>query len=463
MPSSSSSPHVLSRRDLLWRGTQAVGAAVLASRFGMLSALAQTTNPFADYKALVCIFLNGGNDALNMIAPYDQTLYTPYYNARPTIALDRATMLQVNSGGQGVFGLHPNLTGIQTLYNQGKATVVCNVGTLLRPFADKNDYKNNPNARPKSLFDHGIQTDTWQALGTLDGWGNGIGAVLQQLAVQPSPIIPMLVNVTGGSSVYLAGTAPYITLPPGSQNGTLRLQGFGTSTAEQARLTALRNIYKVAHPDPVVKAINERTDKAIADGQAASDALAAANITTVFPTTGLGNQLLQIAKIIKARADLGANKRQIFFASIGGFDTHDAQLSNHPNLMKQLNDAVVAFYAATQELGLADKVTTFTLSEFGRTVQNSGDGTDHAWGSHALVVGGGVQGGRFYGAFPSLVLGGPDDVDTGTSARGRMLPKIAVDQYASTLAMWFGLDVTQVRTFLPNIDRFSGPNLGFMG
>ncbi|MBC8139906.1 MAG: DUF1501 domain-containing protein, partial [Armatimonadetes bacterium] len=174
------------------------------------------------------------------------------------------------------------------------------------------------------------------------------------------------------------------------------------------------------------------------------------------------SQMRQIAAIIAARNDLSQNKRQIFFASLGGFDTHDLQLNTHPNLMKTLNDGLAALHASFAAQGLNEDVTTFTLSEFGRTIQNADAGTDHAWGSHALVLGGDVNGGKMYGKYPSLVLGGPDDVDTGSNARGRLLPSTSVDQYAATLCKWFGISSSEMESFLPNLSRFSPTDMGFM-
>ena len=480
--------HLFSRRSLL-RGGVNLGATALAYRLGLMSALAQTQT--GDYKALVCVFLNGGNDALNMIAPYETGAFNTYYNARPNVALlrqddgsGRAAMLPFASAS-GVplgFGFHPNfgearfqtangspfvtMPGLSALYNAGKMAAVCNVGTLLRRFADKTDYRNSPNERPRSLFDHGIQTDTWQDMGLGDGWGNGIGRALALRGelTNPAPLVPVLLNVAGGGSVYLAGAEPYISLPSGSQNGRLRLGGFGTSAADTARLAALRAIFRVDHADPVVHTISDRTDRAIDDGNAASNALAnaASLVTTPFPTGNFGSQMKQIATIIAARNDLSQNKRQIFFASIGGFDTHDAQLTYHPNLMKTLNDGLAALYKSLETQNLTENVTAFTLSEFGRTVQNSDAGTDHAWGSHALIVGGAVNGGRLYGTYPSLVLGGADDVDTGSGARGRLLPTTSVDQYAATLCKWFGISYSEMESFLPNLHRFAPSDLGFM-
>ena len=479
--------HLFSRRSLL-RGGVRLGATALAYRLGLMSALAQTQT--GDYKALVCIFLNGGNDALNMIAPYEAGAYQTYYNARPNVALlrtndgsGRATMLPFASapGLPLNYGFHPNfsdavvpttggatatLPGLNALYNVGKMAAVCNIGTLLRPFASKTDYKNSPNERPRSLFDHNIQTDTWQDMGMESGWGNGVGRILAQRAgfSTPQPLVPILLNVAGGGSLYLTGSEPYISLPPGSQNGKLKLSGFSGSATDQARLKALRDIYKIAHPDPVVQVLSDRTDRAIDDGNAASDALVnAANLlTTPFPTSNFGNQMKQIAAIIAARDGLSQNKRQIFFASLGGFDTHDNQLNTHPNLMRTLSDGLAALHASLAAQGLSDNVTSFTLSEFGRTIQNADAGTDHAWGSHALVVGGAVNGGKLYGTYPSLILGGADDVDTGNNARGRLLPTTSVDQYAATLCKWFGISTSEMATFLPNLSRFAPTDLGFM-
>lgn len=480
--------HLFSRRSLL-RGGVRLGATALAYRLGLMSAMAQTQN--GDYKALVCVFLNGGNDALNMIAPYESGAYQTYFNARPHVALLRtndgsgkATMLPFKSapGLPLNYGFHPNfgdasfqtangspystLPGLNALYNSGKMAAVCNLGTLLRPFASKTDYRNSPNERPRALFDHNTQTDTWQDMGLDSGWGNGVGRVLAARAgfSTPAPLVPVLLNVAGGGSVYLAGSEPYISLPPGSQNGRLKLSGFSGSATDQARLAALRDIFRIAHPDPVVHALSDRTDRAIDDGNAASNALVnAANLlTTPFPTGGFGSQMKQIAAIIAARDGLSQNKRQIFFASLGGFDTHDNQLGTHPNLMKTLNDGLAALYASLNAQGLADSVTSFTLSEFGRTVQNADAGTDHAWGSHALIVGGAVNGGKLYGTYPSLVLGGADDVDTGSNARGRLLPSTSVDQYAATLCKWFGISADEMATFLPNLYRFAPTDLGFM-
>lgn len=449
---------LMTRRRLLYTGGRAaLGAAALVSRLGMVSAFAQGAGGSGDYKALVCIFLNGGNDAFNMVVPYAQSEYDYYAQVRPTVALARAGLLPISPASAGrQFGLHPNVPELAALWGQQKLAVLCNVGTLIAP-TTKNEYRTNPLVRPRSLFDHSIQQESWQGFNDAIGWGNALGTIAQGLNDQAR--LPLLVNVAGGSAAYLAGTDPYITLPPGA---SLTLQGFTSSAQSTARYNALRQLLGLSDNAALVNVVSDKTARAIDDGKTASDALGSATITTVFPNTSLAKQLLQIAKIIKVRATLGQQRRQLFFASLGGFDTHATQNASQPGLMTTLSQSIKAFYDATVELGVSGNVTTFTLSEFGRTVQNSGDGTDHAWGSHALIVGDSVRGGDFYGAYPSLILGGADDVDTGTGARGRILPTTSVDQYAATLAAWYGLTSSEIQTVVPNLYRFAPVNLGFM-
>lgn len=452
----------LSRRELLRHTGVAFGATAFASRFGMLSALAQTTGDNADdYKALVCVYLGGGNDGFNTVAPYEPDEYAYYAQRRPLIKVDRSLMLPLAAASQGrSFGLHPNLSSLHPLYGQGKLAVLCNVGTLMYPIT-KTEYANNPASRPASLFDHRVQESTWQNLGLDGGWGQGIGTMVR--ALHPAPRIPLLVNVTNKAAVYLAGTDPYVTL----QNATgLLVSGMGNPPAG-TRYQAFRQLQLLPDTSIPVRVVGEESSKAVDDGITASQILGSTSVATPFPGTGLGSQLKQIAKIISARAALGTNRRQIFFASIGGFDTHATQATAHPNLMTQVGQALRAFYDATGELGVQDKVTTFTLSEFGRTFQQNGSdyvGTDHAWGSHALILGGAVRGGNFYGTYPSIagIIGSALDVDSGTNANGRILPTTSVDQYAATLAAWFGLTPSQIGTIIPNIGRFAPANLGFL-
>ena len=447
----------LSRREFLRRGTYALGATTLVSQFGMLSALAQTVADTGDYKALVCIFLNGGNDGFNTVVPLDDAEYGYYAAARPAIAIPQASLLGLNPASAGrPFGLHPSLTELQTLFTQQKLAVLCNVGTLLAPTTPQ-EYRSNPASRPTSLFDHFSQQYEWQNLNSGIGWGQSLSVPVKSL--NTSARLPMLVNVTGGSSYFLAGTDPFISLAP---NAPLSLQGFNSSSAATARYSALRQLQMLPDDAALVNVIADSTSKAIDDGQLASQVLGGNTVSTKFPTSSLGQQLLQIAKIISVRNSLGQNRRQVFFANVGSFDTHANQILTHQSLLRDLSQSMNAFYTALGELGVSPDVTTFTLSEFGRTFQNSGNGTDHAWGSFHFIMGDAVRGGDFYGRYPSIVVGGWQDVDTGTGARGRFLPTTSVDQYAATLAGWFGLDSAAIQAALPNIVNFSPTDLGFM-
>lgn len=512
----------ITRRDLLWQGGRALGAATLINQFGLMSAMAQTGG--GDYKALVCILLDGGNDAWNMITPYETTAhpfdsgnadeYQTYANARRQafnasgaplnpLALGQSDLLPVNSGLYGgrqygfngkvvtdnVYGnpavaspAAPAMSELRDLYGANDLAVVANLGTLITPISSPAVYRANSSVRPRALFDHNLQKLTWQELEGGDGWGNSIGKLMNAFSWNAGARIPMLMNVTGGASVFLAGTEPYITLPYGR---TLTLSGATLPAPTSAnplpnytdtRYQALQALLNLRGSEVVVDTISDKTSKAIADGRVASQAIGTsfsypafgAQVTT---SNSLATQLLQIARMIEKRNDLNQNNRQIFFASIGGFDTHDTQVADvragstllggyHHVLMRRLSKAMKAFQDTLNAMGIADNVTTFTISDFGRTVQqaqsNNNVGTDHAWGSHALVMGGAVNGGRFYGDYPSLRLGGANDVDTGTGARGRILPTTSVDQYAGTLAKWFGLNESQIDQLLPNLDQWNG-------
>ena len=450
-----------SRRELLKMTGGALGASALVSRFSMMSALAQTNGP--DYKALVCIYLHGGNDGINTVVPYEPGEYNYYKTTRPTIALPytgTGAILPLTPpitplANSRAFALHPSMPELQTLWASKQLAILCNVGTLTEPLTPAT-YRAKSATSPASLFDHSMQANEWQALGA-GGWGQTIGAALASL--NTGSRLPLLLNVSGGSTLFLAGTQPYITLTPGA---TLGVSGFSSSSASTARYNSLRQTQKLQTDSALVHVLGNTASDSIDSAQIASTALGSAVIATAFPNTGIGNQLLQIAKLIKVRSQLGLNARQVFYADMGGFDTHTGQLIGQANILKQLSQAMNAFYNATVELGVSSNVTQFTLSEFGRTMQNAQDGSDHAWGSTGFILGDGVKGGDFYGQYPSLTLGGVNDADTGSGARGRFVPTTAVDQYAATLGSWFGLSATTLAMAFPNLSRFSPTNMGFM-
>lgn len=456
-----------SRRKFLQHSCHTLGAATLAAsveRFGLMNALAASAAQ-TDYKALVCVFLFGGNDGNNMIIPYETSEYATYQTVRGQttsggLGIPLANLLQVTAPSHSRrFGFHPNMTGLQTIYNANKLAVLCNTGTLVQPLT-KSEYQANA-PRPQNLFSHDDQQLQWQCAisdqFSRSGWGGRLADATKFLnGTEP---FPLLTSVAGINLFVTGNQARPISIP---QSGTFGLSGFGSSTVSQARLSALQQILTFDRQATLVNAASETMSSAITNSTILNPIITNAN-STVAPlfsslNTSLSRQLFQVAKILEGRATLRLN-RQIFFVSLGGFDTHNNQVNDQGNLFTQLSQAMKAFYDATVQLGIADKVTTFTLSDFGRTFKPaSGGGTDHAWGNHHVVLGGAVNGGNFYGQFPTLTLGGINDI----SNEGRWLPTTSVDQYGATLAQWFGVPAGDLATVFPNLSRFSTNNLGFM-
>ena len=420
--------------------------------FGALNALADTGE---DYKALVCIFLYGGNDANNTLVPYDTAGYTNYANIRAGLALPQASLLPLTP--LPAFALHPSLPELQSLFNSGAAGLVANVGTLTQPMT-RAQYLAGQTV-PSNLFSHPDQQEEWQnaaANGAVaTGWAGRMSDALTG-SFNASASVPMITSVAG-DTLFCNGTSTTpVSVSPGNLSGASCSEGAACS----ARQAAAQSLITMSSGVSLVTADNAITNNAYS--YAATLTAATSSLTpikTAFPANnGLGAQLKQIAQIIQARAALGV-KRQIFFAGIGNFDTHSAQLTLQAALLTQISQAMAAFYAATQELNVAKQVTTFTMSDFARTFQpNSNTGTDHAWGSHHFVLGGAVKGGQMYGAYPTLALGGPDD----SGSNGRWVPSTGSVQYAATLAQWFGLPSSQLAAVFPNIGSFTKTNLGFV-
>jgi len=431
-------------------------AAASFSRFGMVNALAQTAT---DYKALVCVFLFGGNDSNNMVIPFDTAGYGAYKTARGGLALAQGSLLPITPTTLGLpFALHPKFTAMQTLFNQKQLAVVANVGTLIQP-TTRVQFRGRGAQVPINLFSHSDQEAQMQTaiLNKVaeTGWAGRTADKIQQSFGGTFPIIISL----AGTNIFCEGVvAPSIQ---SNGNPTRLLNGFGGGSAESTdRLSALQSLLTFDTGLSLVQAASTTTGNAIQNGQMLAAALASGTpLATVFPkNSGLSNQLQQVAKIIQVRAALGL-QRQIFFVSVGGYDTHSDQLAAHDNLFNDLNQSLSAFYQATVEMGVAPNVTTFTLSDFGRTWLPNSNGTDHAWGSHLMAMGGAVKGGDFYGTFPTLVAGGPDDA----TSEGRWIPTTSLDQYAATLANWFGVAAADLPSVFPNLGNFATPTVGFMG
>lgn len=468
------------RRDFLRQtGCALLGGAAFASgieQLGLINALAQGSSTATDYKALVCIFFNGGNDGNNTIVPVDATRYGEYANVRNAAGLaipapgQTGGLLPVNPLSGGAYGLHPSLPELKTLFDNRQLAVVSNVGPLVEPLT-RATYQNGSGKRPLQLFSHSDQVAQWQTSVANDtsqtGWGGRTAD--RATTLNGAATFPQVVSIAG-TSLFATGantrplgisdsrTALTLVLPlnnpPGGSGYTA-----AQTTARRLAFDELRNLDLGA---TLVKASRDTTEQAIQT----SLALATANATlaTAFPDTTLGFQLEQVARLIKLRDTLGI-KRQIFFCSLGGFDTHSGQtaVNGQGALLAQVSQAMKAFYDATVELGTQNNVTAFTLSDFGRTLQPAGAGagvvgSDHGWGNHHFVMGGAVRGGDFYGRFPTLALGGPDDTDT----RGRWIPSTSVEQYAATLSTWYGLAASDLPLVFPLVNRFPAANLGFM-
>ncbi|HEV2806749.1 MAG TPA: DUF1501 domain-containing protein [Chthoniobacterales bacterium] len=412
----------------------------------------------SDYKALICLFLFGGNDANNVIVPHDANGYASYAAARGTLAIPQASLLPLTlqNGDGRDFGFHPNLAELQALFNQGKLGVVANVGTLVAPVT-RAQYLAGGAAVPPQLFSHADQSVQWQTsvpdVLSKTGWGGRLADVLQSLNAGSK--ISLSLSIAGTNTFEVGNTVlPYVISP----NGSIGLSGFDGSANANIRMQAFKDLLALPHNNLFEQAYSDTVSRSIAANELLTSALTGIPaFQTAFPTTSLGTQLNMIAKLIAARTNLGM-KRQIFFCSVGGYDTHGDQLAGQANLLTELSQGLNAFYSATVELGVASQVTTFTASDFGRTYPTNGSGSDHGWGSHQFVLGGAVQGGRLFGTFPTLAVNGPDD-----TGQGRWIPTTSVDEFSATLATWFGVSASDLHTVLPNIGRFAHPNIGIFG
>jgi uncharacterized protein (DUF1501 family) len=426
------------------RSAATVSAAAGLGHLGRINAFAQTG---PDYKALVCIFLFGGNDSNNMVVPMGSG-YTAYQSVRQGLAIPQASLAPLNAP----YGLHPNLAEMRTLFNENRAAIVANVGMLVRPTTRAQYLGSAP--RPANLFSHSDQQSQWQSAipsgASSTGWG---GRVADRLASLNSSTFPMALSINGGSLLLVGAQTQPGSVDPGT-NG--QLEGSDGSQAADARNAALQQILNFDSGFSLIQTANF----SLREGMRISDILAgltATPLTTQFPGTGLGSQLQQVARIIQARTALGMS-RQIFFCSMGGYDTHSNQAGAHTGLFTELSQAMNAFYNATVEMGVASNVTTFTESEFNRTFQpNANAGTDHAWGGHQFAVGGSVIGGQLYGTFPQLALQGPDD----SGNRGNWIPTTSLDQFGATLAKWFGVSDIDLPLVFPNLVNFPTKTLGF--
>jgi len=445
---------VVNRRSFIkYASLAAAGNAAALRPFGVLNALAQTPT---DYKALICVFLFGGNDANNTLIQFDTAGYNNYSTIRGPLAIPQSQLLQLSALPN--FALNPNLSDIQTLFDNKNAAFVANVGTLIEP-TTKAQFKAGAGL-PTNLFSHPDQQLEWQNAAqsgsTATGWAGRIADTLNA-SYNIGASVPMITSVAGDTLFCNGSASTPVSVSPGNLGGAQCSEGTTECGAQLATAQALLSFDSGL---TLVQADNSITTNAYSYAKTLSAAVQSVSpLKTVFPSANaLAAQLQQIAQIIQVRAALGVS-RQIFFCGIGNFDTHSDQLVLQNALLASISPALAAFYAATVEMGVQNSVTAFTMSDFSRTFQpNSNTGSDHAWGSHHIVIGGAVKGGQIYGTFPTLALNGPDDSGT----NGRWVPTTGSVQYAATLASWFGVSTAQMTTIFPNIGSFATANLGFV-
>ncbi len=495
-------PDLHTRRAFLRRSAQLAATGVALPTALNLAAMGEAAAQQAtDYKALVCVFLYGGNDYANTVVTYDDPSHALYTAARGvpgaagSISIAKGdltgTLLTPNTplGGGRQFALHPAMTGLANLFNTGKAAVQMNVGPLVKP-VDKAGYLSaNRQAfpLPPKLFSHNDQQSIWQSSsgeGSTAGWGGNIGDL--SLSTNGAGSLFTCVSITG-NAVFLSGDTAQ-SYQVGS-SGPVNIYTIGTP-AKPRFPYGFKDVGDamgvlttgLGMPNLLEKAYNSVTKRAVDSEASITTAIDPSKaVNNVYPapyaTFGTANpladQMRMVARLIAARDNFGV-KRQVFMVSLGGFDLHDNLIANQPTLMKRISDAMTAFYDATVTLGVADKVTAFTASDFGRTMANNGDGSDHGWGSHQLMVGGAVKGKAFYGYAPPVSNGDSKstaEVDQWSVGQGRLLPTTSVDQYAATMAKWFGVPDDQMSSILPNLGNFNGQtasgivypaNLGFM-
>ena len=451
-----------SRREFIKRVSALSSAGVAAPWALNLAALGEAAAADATgYKALVCVFLFGGNDYANTVVPYDSASHALYTAQRDTLATARSnlapTVLNPVSAlpGNRQYALAPQLAPLLPIFDAGRLAVLLNIGTLVMP-TTKAQYQAGSVMLPPKLFSHNDQQSVWQSSspeGSTSGWGGRMG----DLFASSNGNSTFTCVSAAGNAVFLSGRSAVqyqVTANGSVPLSALRTPLFGSqscSDALRALVTASRtHLYEAEHTRVMKRSVDADTALTTAlSGQAA--------LNTVFPAgNGLAGQLSMVAKMIAARSTLGA-KRQVFFVSLGGFDNHDSLATDHPLLLAAVGPALAAFQAAMTELGVADQVTTFSASDFGRTLTTNGDGSDHGWGSMHFVMGGAVQGRRFYGTAPAVANNGPDDV-----GQGRLLPAVSVDQLGATLGRWFGVSDSELDTVMPNLRNFTTRNLGFM-
>lgn len=466
----------MQRRDFLQRSLKAalggVAATSMLGNLRLVEAATRAGSPRGDgsYRALVCVFLYGGNDSVNTVVPRDGIARSAYEASRGTLVLPTSALLPLTPVAGGTpasdgcaYGLQSALapgdavgtSPLRDLFNSGRMAIVTNVGALIRP-TTKPQYQSPGHPLPPQLFSHDDQSVYWQTSRPDDslGWGGRIADLLHD--TNSNTNLPMTMTVGGENVLQRGAIVSQYALNPDPQ-GAVPIRELQNSWNANRRAAFMALMSSNAQTHALERGYARSMNRAVDHYAMVADALSGgAPLATPFPASRLGAQLKMVARLIAVRQALGM-QRQIFFVSAGGYDTHDTQLVDHPLLLADLARSLAAFYAATQELAVSESVTTFTASDFGRTLSSNGDGSDHGWGGHHFVLGGSVRGGSFYGRMPDLTGGGPDD-----AGWGQVIPSTSVDQYAATLARWFGVPAGGILEIVPNVANFPTTDLGFL-
>ena len=428
----------------------------------MNSIMGSTSTVGGEYKALVCLLMGGGNDSYNMLIPRGNAEYAEYAAVRSGLAIPQEDILPINpevTDGRE-FGLHPSLTGLKDIFEQGNAAFISNVGTLVEP-TTKPGVQSGTTQLPLGLLSHSDQVMHWQTAFPQDrsniGWGGKMADILKSMNEDTG--VSMNISL-GGNNLFQRGDT--VTEYAINADGGVAIAGWNEQIPflqmMQEDITDMMNKqYEDVFRDSYAGVLK----RSVESNEVFNTAVEGVTINTPFSEDQLSQKMRMIAQSIGARAELGV-KRQIFFVDIGGFDNHDELLNAHSGLMQRVDEALTSFYAATEELGVSDCVTTFTISDFARTLTSNGNGTDHAWGGNSIVMGGAVKGKNMYGDYPILSLG--NDLEIGG---GILIPTTSADMYFAEMALWFGISPNDLSQIFPNIGNFydvssSEKPLGFM-
>lgn len=418
------------------------------------------SSPQNDYKALVCLLLSGGNDSFNMVVPKEDAPYQAYKKVRTNQALKKNELLSINPTSGGHYGFHPSMPEARQLFSDGKLAVVANVGTLVEPVSNLQDAINGLVKVPLGLFSHSDQIQQWQTSVPNDrssiGWGGKLADLLK--ASNSNQDLSMSISLSGNNVFQAGNNSTQFSITPYG-NGSQGIRGYGGMEGlDSIRTTAVKSLLERQYQDIFKQTYADVLNNSQANHELFSSAINTIQLNTLFSPNGISQSMAMIARTIAARSTLGMN-RQIFFVNFPGWDHHDELLQNQAPMLEVVSKALSEFYAALEELNMTDEVTTFTISDFARTLNSNGNGTDHAWGGNALVMGGAVKGGSFYGSYPELNLN--------EEQGGVLVPGISTDEYFAELALWFGLAKSDLGLLFPNLGNFyqsgsSTPPLGFL-